>query len=467
MLFNSLHFVFFLPIVLGLYFALPAKYRWLLLLGASYYFYLAYDWRYGFLLLATTGIDFYAAKKIGEADKLITKKKWLWLSLISNIGCLFAFKYFVFFYNSFYSLVNNNPSSLMESWIVPVGLSFYTFQSLAYVMDVYRGKVVVEKNLGHFALFVSFFPQLVAGPIERYNNLMPQLFEKVKLTAPVILSAAKIMVWGFFKKLVIADRLAEFVNPVFESPETYNGLTLLITAFFFVVQVYCDFSGYTDIATGVARLFGVELMLNWRSPLLAHSLHDFWQRNHISLTTWFRDYLYIPLGGSRKGNSRKLFNIFLVFVISGLWHGANFTFVIWAAMHGIIYVIESFVIKKIRLPKVMGWLYLITFHTIALVAFRAVDMETLKLFYANIFSFNYSATTAVSELFAIHKSTLGCIIAVAVIVFLFLKELQEEYVFVKHTRLYSRLKPLFYMLLLLIIFVFGKFGANEFIYFHF
>lgn len=473
MQFNSLEFVWFLPLVFVLYWLLPFRFRWLLLLVASYYFYMSPRPLYGLLLAATTLVDFYAAARITQSNNPEARKRWLWLSVGSNLGSLFVFKYLIFFYNSAAraaGYLSGNDFDLLDKIIVPAGLSFYTFQSLSYTIDVYRNQAVPSVSPARFALYVSFFPQLVAGPVERYTHLMPQLYEKHKLTIERLVSGVRIATWGFFKKMVIADRLAVFVDPVFADTHSYSGLTLLIAGFFFVVQVYCDFSGYSDIATGVARLFGFELMLNWRRPLLSRSLREFWTRNHISMTTWFRDYVYKPLGGNRCPYRRWLINIFLVFLISGFWHGANWTFLIWGAMHGTVYVLELLLGNRLsffRKISWLGWIYLILFHAVSLIAFRAQSAGDLWYIYSQVFSFDWDAGLALHELRSI-GNLLPLTLSLLFIAFLFMKELNEEYAVLNRLKGYeSIMKPLFYVFLFVMIFVFGQFNANEFIYFHF
>lgn len=473
MLFNSLHFVCFLPVVFALHWLLPFRYRWLLLLAASYYFYGSWNPLFTLLLLGTTLIDWYAALKIDRALTPKSKKAWLWLSVGSNLLVLGGFKYAVFFYNSFAGASNalaHTDYSLLENILIPVGLSFYTFQSMSYTIDVYRGQAKAEPNAARFALFVSFFPQLVAGPVERYNHLMPQFRIERPLQLEWLVTGTRLMVWGFFKKIVIADRLADFVNPLFAHPEQFHGFALLTGGFFFVVQVYCDFSGYSDIATGCARLFGYELKLNWRRPLLATSLHSFWSRNHISMTSWFRDYLYISLGGNRCSRPRWLLNLFLTFLLSGLWHGASWTFVIWGAMHGLLFIIEALTRNKFKRPEWLrpaGWLYLLGFHTIALMAFRASSVGSLGVFYSRIFTSGWNISHSLHELRQL-QDLFPLLLAVVLILFLFLKEANEEFALLNRLPRYERLlKPLFYILLFTGIFIAGQFNANEFIYFHF
>jgi alginate O-acetyltransferase complex protein AlgI len=470
MTFNSFQFLIFLPVVFILHWLLPHKYRAALLLAASYYFYMSWNPWFGILLAGTTLIDWFAALKIESANSQRRKKNWLLLSVMSNIGCLVAFKYCAFLYNTFEwtsAQFSGTSPHFIEAILIPVGLSFYTFQSLSYTIDVYRGQVPAEKNAGMFALYVSFFPQLVAGPVERYAHLAPQFREKHVWNNEALISGIRLALWGFFKKIAIADRLADFVNPLFDHPGNYNGLTLLIAGFFFVVQVYCDFSGYSDIATGVARMFGYELRLNWRRPLLSKSLHEFWSRNHISMTTWFRDYVYFSLGGNRVKFPRWLLNIFLVFLISGLWHGARWTFVLWGAMHGIVYIMEILLKGKIKAPKFAGWIYLILFHTITLIAFRANSFADLKTIYSAIFSFHWSRGIAWNELVKLND-LFPLALALVMIAFLFLKELQEEYGWFKRSPSFGVwMRPVFYVLLFILLFTAGQFSANEFIYFHF
>ncbi|HTF02632.1 MAG TPA: MBOAT family O-acyltransferase [Bacteroidia bacterium] len=467
--FNSLHFVFFLPIVFTLHWILPHKWRWLFLLFASYYFYMSWDPWFGILLLGTTVIDWWAALQIEKATAQAKKKAFLLLSLFSNLGCLAAFKYSAFFYNTFEwttSKISGDEPHFIQAILIPVGLSFYVFHSLSYTIDVYRGKIAAEKHLGIFALFVSFFPQLVAGPIARFGDLGVQFHSQKFLKSEMLITGARLALWGYFKKIAIADRLADYVNPFFEHPDKYDGLTLLLAGFFFVVQVYCDFSGYSDIATGIARMFGYELKLNWRRPLLSKSLQEFWSRNHISMTSWFRDYLYVSLGGSRVSYPRWLLNLFLVFLISGLWHGASWTFVVWGAMHGIVYILEILLKGKIRI-RFLGWPYLILFHTISLIAFRANSFHDLKIFYGKIFRFDWSLSRTYMEMRTLHD-LLPLLLALCGIIFLFLKELSEEHAwFTKLPKFENIWRPVFYTLLFVALFAIGQFSANEFIYFQF
>jgi alginate O-acetyltransferase complex protein AlgI len=343
MLFNSLHFLIFFPLTILGYFVTPFRYRWLLLLIASYYFYMSWRPVYGLLLLLTTSIDYAAGLMIERAVDPRRRRAWLLLSLSTNLGMLGFFKYYGFFSRSAVGLLAwlGGPPIPMPTLdiLLPVGISFYTFQSMSYAVDVYRGVQKAEPHFGYFALYVSFWPQLVAGPIERSTSLLPQLRMDHEFDAQRVADGLKLMLWGFFKKLVIADRLAIFVTTVYAQPVAYEGFTLLLATVCFAFQIYCDFSGYSDIALGSAQVMGFRLMQNFRSPYFSASIPEFWQRWHISLSTWFRDYVYIPLGGNRVPRWRWAINVAIVFLLSGLWHGANWTFVVWGAIHGLFYLL--------------------------------------------------------------------------------------------------------------------------------
>lgn len=468
MLFNSLIFTLFLPIVFVGYWVIPARFRNYFLLLASYYFYFTYNPWFLLLLIGTSVFDFWCAKQIQNVPQ--KKKLFLYLSVLSNVGVLAAFKYSAFLFNSGVQVANyvgGSNFSLMENLIIPAGLSFYTLQSLSYTIDVYRGKYQPNDTLYEFLLYVSFFPHMVAGPIVRYNTLMPQLkvrtyFKQIDWSSFVTLTT-----WGYFKKIVIADNLSLLVSNIFDSPEDYNGAQLLLGGGLFVVQVYCDFSGYSDIATGVSKLFNINLSLNWRRPLLSSSLHEFWTRNHISITTWFRDYLYIGLGGNRVSYNRWLLNIFLVFVISGLWHGASFTYIVWGSMHGVVYIIEILIRKKLpsfKAPWVLGWIYLLFFHTISLIAFRAESIADLSFIYRHIFSTDLFGPST----FSIFRDMTQTMIVLGLFCILLLKELNEEFAWVnKFPALYKNVKSILYVVLIWILFMLGNFNANTFIYFQF
>ncbi len=336
MLFNSLEFAVFFPVVCALYFALPPRHRTLLLLVSSCVFYMAFIPAYILILLITILIDYFAGIYLERRDG--SMRRWLLgTSIAATCLVLFVFKYFNFFLDSAVAVAALGGWSISTpvlSIILPIGLSFHTFQSLSYVIEVYRGHQKAERDFVTYATYVMFFPQLVAGPIERPQNLLHQFKEVHPFDYERITEGARRMAWGFFKKLVVADRLALYVNDVYSAPSAYNGLQLTIATFFFAYQIYCDFSGYSDIALGAARILGFRLMENFQSPYHALSVSEFWRRWHISLSTWFRDYVYVPLGGSRVPRPRWMANILITFGLSGLWHGANWTYVVWGLLNG-------------------------------------------------------------------------------------------------------------------------------------
>lgn len=349
MLFNSLSFLFFFIVVTTLYFALPYKSRWLLLLISSCYFYMAFVPIYILIIGFTIVIDYFAGICIENA---VGSKRKLFLiaSILANIGVLAIFKYYNFFNNNFDFLLNgmglNNPMPYL-SILLPIGLSFHTFQAMSYTIEVYRGNQKAERHFGIYSLYILFYPQLVAGPIERPQNLLHQFREKHEFEYDRVTSGLKLMAWGLFKKVVIADRLAKAVDVVYNNPQEHNSLSLIIATIFFSYQIFCDFSGYSDMAIGAARVMGFKLMKNFDNPYQSKSVHEFWKRWHISLSTWFRDYLYISLGGNRVTIPRWYLNLFIVFLVSGLWHGANWTFVIWGALHG-FYMVFALMTKNFR-----------------------------------------------------------------------------------------------------------------------
>lgn len=345
MLFNSLDFFIFLPIVFFVYWiGLGRKTKlqnaWLLL--SSYVFYGWWDWRFLSLILISSFVDFIIGKRIFLSDKKSKKKGYLLGSIIVNLGILGFFKYYNFFASSLSEAFTFFGREIGNTWtlqiVLPVGISFYTFQTMSYSFDIYRGKLEPEKDFVSFATFVSFFPQLVAGPIERASRLLPQITVKRKLNQEQVIDGLRLMLWGLFKKVAIADSLAPIVDDIFLNYENYPSSTLLLGAVFFGLQIYGDFSGYSDIAIGTAKLFGIELMSNFKFPYFSRNIAEFWRKWHISLSTWFRDYLYIPLGGSRQGKIKTVRNIVITFLISGLWHGANWTFVFWGLFHAILFL---------------------------------------------------------------------------------------------------------------------------------
>ncbi len=344
MLFNSLDFAVFLPIVFFLYwfvFQIKIKAQNFLIVVASYFFYGWWDWRFLSLILFSTFVDYSIGVALSKEDRPSIRKALLWVSISVNLGFLAFFKYYNFFLDNFISAFSFFGSELSVSSlkiVLPVGISFYTFQTLSYTIDVYRQKLKPTKDFIAFSAFVSFFPQLVAGPIERATNLLPQFYKTRKFNYALAVDGMRQILWGLFKKVVIADNCAEYANQIFNNSGDYSGSTLLLGALFFTFQIYGDFSGYSDIAIGTSRLFGFDLMKNFAFPYFSRDIAEFWRRWHISLSTWFRDYLYIPLGGSRGGIWMKLRNTFIIFLVSGFWHGANWTFIVWGALNAVYFL---------------------------------------------------------------------------------------------------------------------------------
>ncbi len=343
MLFNSIDFAIFLPIVFTLYWVLrnQLKLQNLLIVIASYIFYGMWDWRFLFLILFSTVVDYTMGILIERNDSKNKKKLFLWISILVNLGFLGYFKYSNFFLENFvqaFSFLGQDLKFRGLEIVLPVGISFYTFQTLSYTIDVYRKKLSPTKDFIAFSAFVSFFPQLVAGPIERATHLLPQFYRKRKFDYKLAVNGMRQILWGLFKKVVIADNCAQFANQIFNNYEDYSGSTLILGAVFFTFQIYGDFSGYSDIAIGISRLFGFDLMRNFAYPYFSRDIAEFWRRWHISLSTWFRDYLYIPLGGSRGGMWMKIRNTFIIFLVSGFWHGANWTFIIWGALNALYFL---------------------------------------------------------------------------------------------------------------------------------
>lgn len=480
MIFNSISYIVFLPIVIVIYYLIAPKYRWVLLLIASYYFYMSWRPEYIILIVISTLIDYYSALSIHKATDARKRKIFLFISLFSNLGILFCFKYLNFFSSSFNTFINQFDASIFIpnfNLLLPIGISFYTFQTISYTIDVYNKKISPEKHLGVFAVYVSFFPQLVAGPIERAKNLLPQLSSKISFQHKNIVKGLNLILWGFFKKIVIADRLAIYVNEAYSSPSEYGGVVFLVATVFFAFQIYCDFSGYSDIAIGSAKLMGIDLMKNFRTPYFSKSISEFWGRWHISLSTWFRDYLYIPLGGNRTNKLRWYFNLFVVFLISGLWHGANWTFVVWGALHG-FYLIFSIITKKQRES-------LSTFVRIKKYSFIQKSFKILTTFtLVNIGWVFFRANSIGDALQILNKITLftldglrkymsldkNQIVLSFLVIFLllFIQYFQNRaHVVLRYKNAHPVISWSIYFFLLIGILAFGEFRSQDFIYFQF
>jgi alginate O-acetyltransferase complex protein AlgI len=469
MLFNSLEFLLFFPSVVLLYFALPHKFRWVFLLVASYYFYMNWKPVYAVLMFFSTFITWGCGVLVEHSQSKSRKKTFLVLSLIINFSILFTYKYFNFLNESVFNVLdvmNIRWEVPNLDLLLPVGISFYTFQAVGYTIDVCRGELKAEKNLGMYALFVSFFPQLVAGPIERAKNLLPQFREVHYYDVSRLESGIKQMIWGFFMKLVVADRLSLIVNTAYNNVEAHNGITLLIATVFFAFQIYCDFAGYSNIAIGASRIMGFELMTNFKRPYLATNISDFWRRWHISLSTWFKDYLYIPLGGNRVSPLKNYFNVFITFLVSGIWHGANWTFVIWGSLHGVYNALQKLLgIDQIRFSRFSGFKLVMIFInfilvTLAWVFFRANTTADGFSIIGKIFT-DYGAP------FVDPPTLLFGIFGLSI---LLLKEISEEF-FPNTNLFFESKKPLVSALaaalVVVIILSIGVFDGGQFIYFQF
>jgi D-alanyl-lipoteichoic acid acyltransferase DltB (MBOAT superfamily) len=396
MSFITPEFVILFCTVIPAFFLLPHRWRWLWLLLVSYFFYAYGNIQYLPLIVFSTVVDYTAGRMIHHYDdNERARKGWLLASIGVNLGVLFFFKYFNFFNVSAGTLFGYEP--VTHEYVLPIGISFYTFQSMSYTIDVYRRKLIPEPNAGIMATFVAFFPQLVAGPIERATNLLPQFHRKQVFDVDRTVSGLQQILWGFFKKVVIADRVAIYVNTVYGDVNEYTGLPLLLATFFFGFQIYCDFSAYSDIAIGTARIMGFDIMENFRQPFFSQSVREFWNRWHISLSTWFRDYLYIPLGGSRVSLPRQLINLMIVFLVSGLWHGAGWTFVLWGGLHG-LGVCWSAITRarniqllpdKSKLAIIIRVLCTFAFITLTWVFFRANSFADTLYILQHLFDFSW------------------------------------------------------------------------------
>ena len=475
MLFNSLQFAFFFIIIVTLYFSIPHRYRWMLLLAGSYFFYMCWNWKYIILIMISTFIDYFSGLRMAALKQRSQRLKYLLLSLFTNLGLLFTFKYFNFFSDSLNSGLELLGLSVHIPYIhvlLPVGISFYTFQTLSYSIDVYRGKIKAERHLGIFALYVSFFPQLVAGPIERASRLLPQFYRRNEFDEARVVSGLRLMLWGLFKKIVVANRVALYVDAVYNNAELHSGLTLLFATYLFAFQIYCDFSGYSDIAIGAARVLGYDLMKNFNRPYFAKTITEFWSRWHISLSTWFRDYVYIPLGGNRKGELRMFINLFIVFLVSGMWHGANWTFLVWGALHGFYAAMSKLtlplrdrIVAQLRLPKIVvdSVRMFVAFQLVCLgwVYFRAASIEQAHYIITQIFSFDWSGLfiTALDQL------VYGL---VSILLLLAVDVSQEWFGAGKSFSMRPRsIRWASYVILIVVMVLIGVFDESQFIYFQF
>lgn len=475
MLFNSSTFLIFLPSVFLLYWFVFNKSllkRNLLLLISSYIFYGWWDYRFLSLIFLSTLVDFLVANRLKNEEKTRNRKLLLTTSLVFNLGLLGFFKYYNFFVESWIDAwasmgVTMHASTL--SIILPVGISFYTFQTLSYTIDVYRKNLEPTDNFIQFATYVSFFPQLVAGPIERAKNLLPQFSALQKFDYNLAKSGISLIVWGFFKKVVIADNCAFFVNEIFANPSGFSASELWVGAIMFGFQIYGDFSGYSDIAIGTARLFGIRLMTNFRFPYFSRDIAEFWRRWHISLSTWFRDYLYIPLGGSRGGKKQQIRNTFIIFLVSGFWHGANWTFIVWGAIHACLFLPllltnrnrKNIKVESLTANHFFSMALTFTLVTLAWVFFRADSIEIGFNYIKNMFNGPLGS-------FALFTKSSKMILLTAISLFSVLIMLIYEFVTFKKDKVEVSLAPIHIIFIMLLILLMGVFkNPAEFIYFQF
>jgi alginate O-acetyltransferase complex protein AlgI len=477
MFFNSIDFAIFLPIVFLLYWFLAnknLKFQNILIVLASYLFYGWWDWRFLSLILFSTLIDYSIGIKLSKEENISKRRILLWISIFVNFGLLGFFKYYNFFLDNFVSAfsffgteINGNSLNI----ILPVGISFYTFQTLSYTIDVYRGKLKATDNFIAFASFVSFFPQLVAGPIERASNLLPQFYKRRKFNYILAVDGVKQMVWGFFMKIVIADNCATYANQIFNDYESYNAYSLFIGALMFTFQIYGDFAGYSNIAIGVSRLFGFNLKQNFAFPYFSRDIAEFWRRWHISLSTWFRDYLYIPLGGSRVSSVKMVRNTFIIFVVSGFWHGANWTFIFWGLLNA-IYFLPLLLLKKNRvhlgiigdsrfprLNEILGMILTFLLTVLAWVFFRAENITEAFGFLGNMLTLHSGKT--------IHVSITVVFTLIAFILIEWFGR-RSKFALQNCFKDYPTLGRVFTYIIIISIFIFGQFNSEyEFIYFQF
>ena len=482
MLFNSLDFAVFLPIVFALYWFVTnhnLKLQNALIVAVSYVFYGWWDWRFLSLIIFSTLVDYSIGRRLKSEEKQSTRKILLWTSIIVNLGFLGFFKYYNFFLDNFvdaFSFFGQEIQPNTLNIILPVGISFYTFQTLSYSIDVYKKKLEPTEDFIAFSAFVCFFPQLVAGPIERATNLLPQFYKKRTFEYYKAVDGMRQILYGLFKKVVIADNCAEYANLIFNNYQDYNGSTLLLGAIFFTFQIYGDFSGYSDIAIGTSRLFGFNLMQNFATPYFSRDIAEFWRRWHISLSTWFRDYLYIPLGGSRGGTWMNVRNTFIIFLVSGFWHGANWTFIAWGGLNA-LYFLPLLLLKRNRtnlgvvaegkmLPTIrelfqMGSTFLLT--VLAWVFFRAENISTALAFIKKVFS---------SSLINIPYFKNGTLAIPTLLLILFLvivewssRQYNDVGEWIQGKRKNTRY--FFYFILFILIWLFKVNQKTEFIYFQF
>ncbi len=478
MLFNSVEYVIFLPVIFMVYWLLPYRFQWIILLCSSCIFYMSWNVKYIFLILFSAAVSYSSALLI---ERYHRKRKIIFLSgAASCLLMLFIFKYLNFFFeilNDLFEVCCIDISLPMLELILPAGISFYTFQSLSYIIDVYNKKIPAEKHFGRYAAFITFFPQLVAGPIERTENLLKQIKEKHVFNYERSVSGLKIIAFGYYKKVVIADNMSLYADIVFNNVREYTGFSFIAAALCFSMQIYCDFSGYSDIAAGTAKLFGIDLMRNFHSPYFSKSFKEFWQRWHISLSSWFRDYVYIPLGGNRKGKYRTYFNLLVTFILSGLWHGADWTFLAWGGVHGIFQIVEKeFKNKGHKKRKhstavnVFDTLLVFLAVTACWVVFRAENIQDAVYVFANCFRdaihLKSYFINGLRDLQIDLRAGIQLMISFMILAVWDYTELHGS-MFEKIKLCPAWFRWSIYYVLVFIIILWGNFGNNQFVYFQF
>ncbi|MCA6422544.1 MAG: MBOAT family protein [Flavobacterium sp.] len=478
MLFNSLSYLLFLPLVFIVYWSVnnrSLKLQNFLLLIASYFFYACWDWRFLFLLIFSTALDYFTGLQMFNAKNHKNKKFWFWLSIIINLGFLGVFKYYNFFVSSFENMLSNfglHSDFWTLQLILPVGISFYTFHGLSYVIDIYNNRIKPERNIVDYSLFVSFFPLLVAGPIERATHLLPQIKKKRHFDYNKAMDGFYQILWGLFKKIVIADSCAAYANDIFDNYQSMNSASLILGAIYFSFQIYGDFSGYSDIALGTSKLLGIDLLRNFNFPYFSRDIAEFWRRWHISLSSWFRDYLYIPLGGSKGGIQPKVRNTFIIFLVSGFWHGANWTFIIWGLLNA-IYFLPLLLTNRNRknidivakgkyfptLKEFANIIFTFSLTTFAWIFFRSKTVTQAFVYIKNIFAFNFKGGI---EYLSIDRFSVELVFIL--LLFLVFEWFSRE----REHPFFGKAKDFWALIVILMVIVFGVYSdASEFIYFQF
>tara|TARA_B100000902_G_scaffold365033_1_gene385634 strand:- start:102410 stop:103858 length:1449 start_codon:yes stop_codon:yes gene_type:complete len=482
MIFNTIDFAIFLPIIFILYWFVIYKnilHQNLLITISSYVFYGWWDWRFLSLIAFSTSVDYIIGNKLSITQNKNSRKLLLFTSVFVNLGFLGFFKYYNFFLENFvdaFSFFGYSINSNSLNIILPVGISFYTFQTLSYTIDVYKKKIKPAKDIISFTAFVSFFPQLVAGPIERAKNLLPQFYKKRDFDYYKAVDGMRQILLGLFKKIVIADNCAVFADQIFNNYQDYSGSTLILGAILFTFQIYCDFSGYSDIAIGTARLFGFNLMQNFAFPYFSRDIAEFWRRWHISLSTWFRDYLYIPLGGSRGSNYQKIRNVFIIFLVSGFWHGANWTFIIWGALNAIYFLpimlmkrnrINTDIVAKDRLfPSIKELVSIIITFSLTVFAWIFFRSESVNDGFAYLFNIIDSSVFTLPDLITPKLEMIYTLFCIIILLFFEWKNRKKTHALeIDHLTKFNRWG--IYLTIILMIITFGTFNHNEFIYFQF